>query len=266
MINNKFYKLIFLSPLLIVLGSCGINSSIMFKTPKGGSFKYDSIPMRPATEYTISKDDKFNFYLYPNAGEKLIESISGTNVKEDNILFGNNNNNIFTNFQYIVKGDGNVELPIVGNVKAEGLTLSEFQDSLKKKYATQYNTPFIKVEITNQRCIVFSGQGSAAKIVPIMNNNTTLMEIIAQAGGIDSRGQSKIIKLMRRVNGSREVYLIDLSTMEGLVYTDMIVQGNDYIYIEPKPDLAKELVKEIAPVLSIISSVFVIVRIIQTTK
>jgi len=46
----------------------------------------------------------------------------------------------------------------------------------------------------------------------------------------------------------------------------MIVQGNDYIYIEPKAELAKETVKEMAPIISIISSVFVIVRIIQTSN
>jgi polysaccharide export outer membrane protein len=258
-------NILFLFLAIFILGSCGINSSLMFKTPKGGSFKYDSIPMKPLEEYHITKDDKFNFYLYPNSGEKLIESISRTNVKGEDFLY-NNGNNIITNFQYIVKGDGFVELPIVGNVKAEGLTLTDFQDTLKIKYSGQYNTPFIKVELTNQRCVIFSGEGSNAKIVPIVNNNTTLMEVIAQAGGIDSRGQAKLIKLMRRVNGKREVYLIDLSTIEGLTYTDMIIQGNDYIYIEPKADLAKETVKEIAPVISIISSIFVILRIIQTSN
>ena len=263
--NLKVKNIFFLLLSIFILGSCGINSSLMFKTPKGGSFKYDSIPMKPLEEYHITKDDKFNFYLYPNSGEKLIESISGTTTKGENLLY-NNNNSVIANFQYIVKGDGFVELPIIGNVKAEGLTLTQFQDSLKVKYSGQYNLPFIKVELTNQRCVIFSGQGSNAKIVPIVNNNTTLMEVIAQAGGIDARGQAKLVKLMRRVNGKREVYLIDLSTIEGLTYTDMIVQGNDYIYIEPKADLAKETVKEIAPIISIISSVFVIVRIIQTVK
>lgn len=261
----KVKNILFLFLAIFILGSCGINSSLMFKTPKGGSFKYDSIPMKPLEEYHITKDDKFNFYLYPNSGEKLIESISGTTTKGDNLLY-NNNNSVIANFQYIVKGDGFVELPIIGNIKAEGLTLTQFQDSLKVKYSGQYNMPFIKVELTNQRCVIFSGQGSNAKIVPIVNNNTTLMEVIAQAGGIDSRGQAKLVKLMRRVNGKREVYLIDLSTIEGLTYTDMIVQGNDYIYIEPKAELAKETVKEMMPIISIISSVFVIVRIIQTSN
>ena len=39
----------------------------------------------------------------------------------------------------------------------------------------------------------------------------------------------------------------------------MIVQADDYIYIEPSDDLAKELVKEVAPVLAILSNLLVLV-------
>jgi len=256
----KFKNILFLLLAVFILGSCGVNSSLMFKTPKGGTFKYDSIPMKPLEEYQITKDDKFNFYLYPNSGEKLIESISGTSTKGDNLLY-NNNNSVIANFQYIVKGDGFVELPIIGNIKAEGLTLTQFQDSLKVKYSGQYNLPFIKVELTNQRCVIFSGQGSNAKIVPIVNNNTTLMEVIAQAGGIDSRGQAKLIKLMRRVKGKREVYLIDLSTIEGLTNTDMIVQGNDYIYVDYKPRIASSIFREVGPWLSLATTSLAVIAI-----
>ena len=93
--NLKVKNILFLFFAIFILGSGGINSSLMFKTPKGGSFKYDSIPMKPSEEYHITKDDKFNFYLYPNSGEKLIESISGTSVNGENQLYNNNNSVIF---------------------------------------------------------------------------------------------------------------------------------------------------------------------------
>ncbi|MEN9440496.1 MAG: hypothetical protein RLZ33_572, partial [Bacteroidota bacterium] len=53
-------------------------------------------------------------------------------------------------------------------------------------------------------------------------------------------------------------YKIDLSTVEGLKYVDMVVQANDYIYIEPNADIAKETIKEVAPILSILSSALII--------
>jgi polysaccharide export outer membrane protein len=84
------------------------------------------------------------------------------------------------------------------------------------------------------------------------------MEAIAQAGGITERGKANSVNLIRRENGERQIYKIDLSTVDGLRYVDMVVQANDYIYIEPNPDVTKEVIKEVAPILSILSSALII--------
>ena len=89
------------------------------------------------------------------------------------------------------------------------------------------------------------------------------MEAIAQAGGIPERGKASVVKLMRKENSIRKVYTIDLSTEEGLKYTDVVLQANDYIYVEPNPQLAKEIVKDVAPVISLISSLVIIVTFIS---
>lgn len=263
--SKIFVKVLFGCSLLLLLGSCGINSYVMFKTPKGTAFKYDSIPMRPNEDYKLTKDDKFTFVLYPNSGEKLIEVLTGTNSNNKNVYYQNSSPYV-NDIEYVIRADGFVDLPILGLLKAEGLSIYQLQDTLKIKYSNQYQNPFIKVKVTNKRCVVFSGEGSLAKVVPLENDNTTLMEIIARSGGINERGQAKLVKVMRKVGDKREVYLIDLSTINGLGYADMIIQGNDYIYIEPKPQLAKEIIREASPIISIISSIFVIARIIQTSK
>ena len=92
------------------------------------------------------------------------------------------------------------------------------------------------------------------------------MEALAQAGGITERGKANTIKIMRRENGIRKVYTIDLSTIDGLKYADLVLQANDYIYIEPVPRLARELVEEIAPVVSIFSSALIIFTVISNLK
>jgi polysaccharide export outer membrane protein len=150
------------------------------------------------------------------------------------------------------------EFPIIGEVKVEGLTVAACEDTLEAHFSAQYQEPFVQVKITNQRVIVFPGNGGDARVIPLINNNTTLMEAIAQAGGIAERGKARSVKVMRREGGQRKIYSIDLSTIDGLQYSDMIVQGNDYIYIEPNPELTKGVVRELAPVLSIFSSALII--------
>lgn len=234
--------------LLLLMQSCAINSNIMFKEAKGLAAISDSIPMSPKESYRISVDDKIAFKLSTNNGKMIVEGLSGITPL----------NVIQQKFEYIVRPNGTVELPIVGNVMVKGLTIEQCEDTLIQRFSKEYQDPFVQVEITNQRVIVFPGNGSDAKVIPLSNNNTTLMEAIAQAGGITERGKSKSIKVMRREGDERKVYRIDLSTIEGLQYTDMIVQGNDYIYIEPNPEIAKGIMREAAPIVSIISSALLI--------
>jgi polysaccharide biosynthesis/export protein len=241
--------------ILFFITSCGVNSNVMFKVPKG-EINYDSIPMAPLEDYRISIDDKITFTLTTNDGAQIIDMISGVSEA------GQRSTNLH---EFVVRRNGEVELPVLGNVPVAGLTIEEFEDTLTSKFS-MYQDPFVQVKVTNQRVIVFPGNGSDAKVIPLVNSNTTLMEAIAQAGGITERGKANTIKLMRKVNGKREVYGIDLSTIEGLMYVDMIVQANDYIYIEPTPDLGREIAEDVVPIISIFSSAIIIFSAISLMK
>lgn len=250
-----------LSLIVIALGSflftgCGINSNVMFKEAKNATLS-DSVPMRPALDYQISVDDKIAFTLTTKNGARILEEMSGIVTDKKS---GTNNS------EFTVRQNGMVKLPIIGLISVEGLTVSNCEDTLAKYYGKKYQEPFVQVRVTNQRVIVFPGNGSDAKVIPLQNTNTTLMEAIAQAGGITDRGKANTIKLMRKQNGERVVYRLDLSTMDGLKYVDMIVQANDYIYVEPTPELSKEIAEDIVPIVSLFSSALVIFTAISLFK
>ena len=217
----------------------------------------DSIPLTPIEDYRISSDDKIAFTLTTNDGKRIVEELTGISEESRRLPLET---------EYLVRTDGHVKLPIIGMVKLDGLTLSQCEDTLAKLYSEQYQDPFVQVRITNQRVIVFPGNGSDARVIPLLNTNTTLMEALAQAGGITERGKASTIKLMRKVNGERVIYRIDLATIEGLKYVDMIVQANDYIYVEPTPDLSKEIAEDIVPIVSLLSSAIVIFSAISLLK
>ena len=241
----------------LILGSCNINSNIMFKESKGDTVYYDSIPLKPLEDYLISVDDKIQFQLYTNEGEVILSNNASVSDKALN--------NVNT-IEYVVRRDGTVNLPKLGSIKIEGLSVTQCEQLLTELYSKEYLNPFIQVQITNQRVVVFPGNGSDAKVILLENNNTTLMEALAQAGGITERGKAKKVKLMRRVGDKRNIYVMDLSTIEGLKYVDMVVQANDYIYIEPNPQLSREILKEVAPIITIISSAAIILTVVNLLK
>jgi polysaccharide biosynthesis/export protein len=213
----------------------------MFKTKK--DFKFSTLPTAPETEYTISPDDKIDFRIFTNDGFKLIDITS----------------QVFTNIgvstQFLVEVDGNVKLPIIGKVVLKDITVREAEKLLEEKYSEYYNKPFIMMKVVNRRVMVFPGSGGTGTVVTLENENTTLIEVLARAGGISSSGKAKRVKLIREgPQKTTEVLLIDLSTIEGATQARMPLQANDIVYIEPIRRITAGVLGEISPVLGIITS------------
>lgn len=250
---------------LIILGivqtSCNINNDLMLKTPH--DYEFDSIPENATSDYTIATNDILELRLYANDGFLIIDISSGTSDLSGDRAMQSVGRNFIT---YLVEESGEVKLPMVDYIPLAGLTIKEAQDYLEDLYSEFYINPYINLTVINKRVIVFPGSGGSAKVIPIQNNNTTLIETLASAGGITPRGKAKKVKLIRDVNNERHVYLIDLSTIEGIKHADMIVQANDIIYVEPVPQLAREILQEVTPIVSLLSSVFIIYVTINNLK
>lgn len=240
---------------LLLLSGCGINSSVMFKTPKGTDYTYDSIPERKIDEYQVGKDDKFRMFVSSNYAHNLINHMSG--ISDAN---GMQTQVEFPEIEYLIDVHGEVNLPIIGRVNVTGLTVKRLEDTISYLYTHigGYNNPYTKIQLSNQRVVVFPGSGGDAVVVPLVNNNTTLMEALAAAGGIAQRGKANTVKLMRMVDNERKVYLLDMSTIAGIKYSDILVQANDYIYVEPHDRYGREVLAQISPFVTIMSTVVLI--------
>ena len=261
---------IFLFSLLIITiilsTSCGnINSNILFKIPRGADFKYDSIPLIPEENFKLAPGDRFSFIFGTNNGERIILNLSGV----DNSVMGNRNqiNNGVQNTQnmmtYLVRQDGTSNLPVIGIIPVSGKTIVDLEEEIRILLSENYINPFVQIRVTNQRVIIFPGKGDA-QVVGISNANTSLLEAIALAGGIRDEGRANSIKLMRKSNnGEREIYKIDLSTIEGLKNAQMIVQSNDYIYVDFKPRFASSFLTEVTPWLSLLTTALLTYSIIS---
>lgn len=243
----------------ILLTSCGVNSHVMFQTSDSEVIT-ENIPTSPTDAYRLAPDDKITFSLYVENGKRIIDVSSGIGAQGS----GSQQLSTSKSLQYLVRHDGKVELPMLGLVDVVGMSIIEIQQKLRDLYSVNYIDPFIQVEVTNRRVIVFPGSGGDAKVIPIQNDNTTLMEAIALAGGITERGKASVVKVMRQTDTGRKVYQIDLSTLDGLKYADMIVQSNDYIYVEPTKQLSREFLKEVTPIVSLISSALLIITVFTT--
>lgn len=256
---RDFKLFIFFGIALLLFSSCAnFNSNILFKIPKKSSFAYDSIPLEPEEDFKLAPGDRFSFLFGTNNGEKIILNQSGVSSQGLNDESNNqmrmqmqNQNNQIT---YLVRQDGKANLPLLGDIVVAGKTILALENEIKTLLSENYIAPFVQIRVTNQRVIIFPGKGDA-QVIGLSNANTSLLEVIALAGGIRDEARSNSIRLMRKISPTkREIYKIDLSTIQGLKNAQMIVQSNDYIYIDFKPRLASSILQEIGPWLSLITT------------
>ncbi len=250
---KRLIKSLFVVSITLTLCACAnINSNIMFKIPKGENFTFDSIPLKPTEDYVIGPGDRFTFHFSTNNGERVLSSMTGINNADS---YNNKNNQLIQD--YLVRRDGTAELPVIGLLKVQGYTTIQLEDTLTELLSKNYIDPFVQIKLSNQRIIIFPGRGEA-KVVYLSNVNTTLLEVIALAGGLSEDARANSIKLIRKNKNKREIYKIDLSTIQGLKQAEMIVQSNDYVYVDVKPRIASSVLTEVSPWLSILTSVLLI--------
>jgi polysaccharide export outer membrane protein len=244
-------KLLLLLGIALFFSGCGwLNPNIMLKTPKG--FQYTKFPDSISTkEYRLSPNDIIEFNIYSNDGFKLIDLTS--------LNSANSSYRFQSSLAYQVESDGYCKLPIIGRTKLNGYTIKETELMLEGMYSAYYVKPFVLMKVLNNRVIVFPGSAGDAKVIPLVNNNTTLIEAIALAGGIAEDGKARMVKLIRENKDKHDVYLIDLSKIQGIKEASMVVQANDIIYVEPRRRISSKVVQEIAPIVTILTSIFLVV-------
>ncbi len=246
--SSMRYCLLFLLPLLIFTSCRNFKSNLMLKTPR--EFVYDElVDSLSRLDYRLAQNDALLYRIYANKGHKLID-LTNTNAA------------IFKNeVDVIVESDDSIKMPLIGRIKIAGLTVKEAEKVLEEKYSALYLDPFVNIKITNKRVIIFPGNGGQAKVLNLTNNNTTVLEALANAGGILEDGKAFKIKLIRKNKDLEKpalVYLMDLSTIQGIRDGNSIVQAGDIIYVEPRYRPVYVFTRELAPVVTLITSVLIL--------
>jgi protein involved in polysaccharide export with SLBB domain len=247
--KNKYPILLltFLTSILII-SSCAVRKNQLFKIPKGTEFAFDTIPTPPYPDYKIAVDDHITFTVLTNNGES--------------IFIGRGQS--FGQGEFIVRSDGKTYIPLLGDMYLLGMTVKECEEFLKEKFSKYINDPYIKLNISNSRVVIFKGDGSTASIFNITNAKTTVLEVIASTGGIPFGAKSNNIKIIRNVNGKIKIFKIDLSTIDKIEQGNMLVQANDYILIETAINYPVEILREFTPYLTPITFLISTITIFKT--
>jgi polysaccharide biosynthesis/export protein len=244
-------RLLIVCFIALLFTSCKVfDPSQMLRTK--ADYKYAQYSDTLIKDYRIATDDIVYINVLPNNGERLLSVIGDQ---------GSSGTSDVKGMSYVIENDGTTRLPMLGSVGLAGLTKKEAEAMLEKKYAEYINLPYVKVTVDNRRVFVFRG-GSQSSVVKLENQNTTLFEVLAQTGGTND-SKAHRIKLIRKVSGVPQVYLIDLSKVDNINQGNIVLQSNDIIYITPRAHTAERILATIAPYLSLIATAMAVIAIFK---
>lgn len=133
---------------------------------------------------------------------------------------------------FLVDNTGNIQIPMVGDLKVDGLTTSQIRQSITEKLDKYLQSPSVSVRFSNFK-ITILGDVTRPGIYPIPNERVTLLEALGMAGDLTVFGQRKGVKIVREENGTNNIYTIDLTSKDVLNSPYMYLHPNDVIYVDP---------------------------------
>lgn len=132
----------------------------------------------------------------------------------------------------VVDLQGNVNYPVIGQVKVEGLTIFEIQDKLQKVADEFLESPKVNVRLLNFRVTVL-GEVNRENQVVITNPRANMLEALALAGGMGELADKARVKLIRQEGDKVSVQYLDLLDENFISSPYYYVHQNDIIVVPP---------------------------------
>ena len=136
---------------------------------------------------------------------------------------------------FLVDQDGNIQMPMIGTIKAAGLTKKQLKDVIYKS-VVEHNIlydPVISIRYLNYKVTVL-GEVAHPSVINVPSEKITLLEALGLAGDLTIYGKRNNVLLIRDDSeGKRISHHIDLNSQELLTSPYYYLKSNDVVYVAP---------------------------------
>jgi polysaccharide export outer membrane protein len=136
----------------------------------------------------------------------------------------------------IVRPDGKVSFPLIGDIQASGLTIPQFDNEITEKLKEYVKLPEVSISITKiggSRVVVL-GQVSSPGIYSVAGKKT-IMEAVAMAGGFTRDAVPSSTVLIRGGFATPNAQRINLSKLlKGDLRQNVVLQSQDIVFVPRK--------------------------------
>ncbi len=135
--------------------------------------------------------------------------------------------------------DGNISLPLIGSIRAVGMTVPKLRDCISEEFGRYVVDPHVVINISNiksQRIFVLGevlSQGSLS-----LDQNMMTWEAISRSGGFTDDANTDNVLLIRNDNGVPRATAVNMNLRKMLdndgVFQNPFLQNCDIVYVPPR--------------------------------
>ena len=231
----KYKSFIFMLLTTMLFAACRAPQISYFQDASNGtSTELQSsgmIKLRPMDEVVIAVNAKDQAYV----------NMLNLPYTSNRIGLSNTSSRVTTQSQgilsYKVDSNGNIDFPILGKIKAAGLSREELASKIKEELLNRNlvtDDPLVvTVEFANLNVSVL-GEVKNPGRYNMTKDKVTILEAISMAGDLSIYGERDEVMVMREENGKQQTYVVDLTSMEKLLKSPVYyMQQNDIVYVKP---------------------------------
>lgn len=177
--------------------------------------------IKPDDQLLITINSKAPELLTPFANSQVLGSSSSTNTQETTGL--------------LVSQSGKIEIPVLGEMQAAGLTRQELAAAIKNKLieGEYIKDPTVLVRFKGAKIVVLGEVGSPG-VKDLPGERVTILEAIGLAGDLPPTAHRENILVIREENGERKSYSVNLTSGKDILNSPVFyLQQNDVVYVEP---------------------------------
>jgi polysaccharide export outer membrane protein len=138
----------------------------------------------------------------------------------------------------LIDPSGDISLPLVGEIKASGLTVSQLREEIRLRLSKYIINPKVDVNVStlSSQNVYVLGEVNAPGSFSL-NRNMVIWDAISLAEGFTEDASKEGVLLVRNENGVAKVSMLNLDIQEvfenGGALPDYSIKNRDLIYVPP---------------------------------
>ena len=133
---------------------------------------------------------------------------------------------------YLVDKAGEIDFPVLGKLKVEGISRNELSEMLKEKLSLYLKTPIVTIQFQNFKVTVL-GEVKNPGCYQVSSERVSLLDALGMAGDLQINGKRKNVLIMREQGNEKVFARVDLTSSDYINTPFFYLQQNDVVYVEP---------------------------------